>query len=70
RFGLDLFDELLHSVSCKAAVKAGSRMQHNELFAIARRVVETPSLQFCPHGRPVAVRLSKAQLEKQFFRIV
>jgi len=70
RLGLDLLDELLHSVSCKAAVKAKSRMQPDELYEIAKRVVETPELQFCPHGRPVAVRLTSKQLEKQFFRIV
>ncbi len=70
RFGLSMFDELINSISCKAAVKAKSRMQPDELLEIAKRVTSTPSLQFCPHGRPVAVRLTKSELEKQFFRIV
>ncbi|MDP4108772.1 MAG: DNA mismatch repair endonuclease MutL [Bacillota bacterium] len=70
RLGLPMYDELLHSVSCKAAVKAGSAMQKDELYVIAERVENTPSLLYCPHGRPVAVRLTKEQLEKQFKRIV
>ncbi len=67
--GLDVLDELLHSVSCKAAVKAGNDLAEQELRTLVDTVMRTPSLQFCPHGRPVAVRLTKYQLEKQFFRI-
>ena len=61
-------DELLHTVACKAAIKAGWRNDEKELLALVRRVMEDESLKYCPHGRPIAISLSKKQLEKQFKR--
>ena len=62
-------DEILHTVACKAAIKAGSRSQPEELLAIARRVL-SGEIKYCPHGRPVSVTLTKKELDKQFKRIV
>ena len=63
----DLREEILHTVACKAAIKAGSRSDPAELEALAARVV-SGEIRYCPHGRPVAVRLTKAELDKQFKR--
>lgn len=62
-------DEILHTVACKAAIKAGSRHDMKELERITAEVV-SGRVKYCPHGRPVSVRLSKAELDKFFRRIV
>ena len=61
-------DELLHTVACKAAIKAGWKNDEKELFAVAKAVMSREDLKYCPHGRPICVTLSKKQLEKQFKR--
>ena len=61
-------DELLHTVACKAAIKAGWKSDDRELLAIVRQVMSREDLKYCPHGRPICVTLSKKQLEKQFKR--
>lgn len=61
-------DTLLHTVACKAAIKAGWHTDEKELLALVRTVMEDESLKYCPHGRPICVSLSKKQLEKQFKR--
>ena len=61
-------DELLHTVACKAAIKAGWKNDEKELLAIAEAVMAREDLKYCPHGRPICVSLSKKQLEKQFKR--
>ena len=61
-------DELLHTVACKAAIKAGWKNAEKELLVIAEAVMSREDLKYCPHGRPICVSLSKKQLEKQFKR--
>ena len=61
-------DELLHTVACKAAIKAGWKNDEAELLAVAKEVMSREELKYCPHGRPICVTLSKKQLEKQFKR--
>ena len=61
-------DELLHTVACKAAIKAGWVNDEQELLAVAKEVMSREDLKYCPHGRPICVSLSKRQLEKQFKR--
>lgn len=61
-------DELLHTVACKAAIKAGWVTDEQELYAIAKTVMEREDLKYCPHGRPICITLSKKQVEKQFKR--
>ena len=61
-------DELLHTVACKAAIKAGWKNDEKELLAVAKEVMAREDLKYCPHGRPICVTLSKKQLEKQFKR--
>jgi len=61
-------DELLHTVACKAAIKAGWHTDEAELLALVKQVMSREELKYCPHGRPICVTLSKKQLEKQFKR--
>ena len=60
-------DELLHTMACKAAIKGGWRSGAEELEEAARLVM-SGQVKYCPHGRPVAIELTKKQLEKQFKR--
>ena len=61
-------DELLHTVACKAAIKAGWQTSRQELEKLAEQVLSREDLKHCPHGRPICITLSKKQLEKQFKR--
>ena len=61
-------DELLHTVACKAAIKAGWVSDDKELLAIVKEVMKRDDLKYCPHGRPICISLSKKQIEKQFKR--
>ena len=61
-------DEVLHTVACKAAIKAGWDTDEKELLALIGQVMAREDLKYCPHGRPICITLSKKQLEKQFKR--
>ena len=61
-------DELLHTMACKAAIKGGWETTPQELERVARAVM-SGQVKYCPHGRPVAIELTKKELEKQFKRI-
>ena len=61
-------DEVLHTVACKAAIKAGWITSEQELKKLADQVMAREDLKYCPHGRPICISLSKKQLEKQFKR--
>ncbi len=61
--------DILHSVSCKAAIKGGRFNSDYELKALAERILSGNDIMYCPHGRPVAFKMSKKELEKQFGRI-
>jgi len=60
-------DELLHTMACKAAIKGGWKSGAEELEAVAAAVMRG-EVKYCPHGRPVAIEMTKYQLEKQFKR--
>jgi len=61
-------DEILHTVACKAAIKAGWHSSEKELLVLVEQVMSREDLKHCPHGRPICITLSKKQLEKQFKR--
>lgn len=65
----DAVDEILHTVACKAAIKAGRSADSDELYLVARAVL-SGQVKYCPHGRPVSITLTKKQLDKEFSRIV
>ena len=60
-------DEVLHTMACKSAIKGGWKSDIRELEAVALAVM-SGAVRYCPHGRPVAIELTKKQLEKQFKR--
>ena len=60
-------DSLLSTMACKSAIKAGMHTDPAELRRLVDRV-QSGEIQYCPHGRPVAVKLSKYQVEKMFKR--
>ena len=60
-------ENLLHTMACKAAIKGGWVSDRKELEVLVEKV-QTGEVRFCPHGRPVAVKLSKYELEKMFKR--
>ena len=60
-------DELLHTMACKSAIKAGMTTDAAELAALVREV-QSGAVRYCPHGRPVAVKLRKYEVEKMFKR--
>ena len=62
-------DWIFHSAACRAAVKAGDFTGEYELNVFAKRVLATPSLRYCPHGRPVIAKLTKRDVERLFGRV-
>lgn len=67
---LDIFDELFHSIACRSAIKANDDSSISELEVIVKAVFNSDNLKYCPHGRPIMIKLSKKEIEKQFKRIV
>ena len=65
----DILDELLHMMSCKAAIKAGQRLAPEEIDSLLRQRHLIDDAHHCPHGRPTALVLSRAELDRQFGRL-
>lgn len=65
----DLKEDILHTVACKAAIKANFTTPSEEMLSLAKKVLSDREVFYCPHGRPVAYELSKRDLERQFKRI-
>lgn len=59
---------VLHSIACRAAIKAGDKTHAAQLMRLAQEVMDGKIPPFCPHGRPVILRLTLKELEKQFGR--
>ena len=60
-------DALLHTMACKAAIKGGQKNSPGELYKVAEAVM-SGAVKYCPHGRPVAIELTRQQMEKRFGR--
>lgn len=65
-----LFDEVLHTMACKASIRANEDQDVSELAYLANMVLKDNNIRYCPHGRPVMTQISKRQIEKYFGRIV
>ena len=65
----DARDEILHTVACKAAIKAGWDNSREELERVVEAVL-SGAVKYCPHGRPVSAVVTKKELDKLFRRIV
>ena len=64
------FRDALAQAACKHAVKAGERLDREEVGRLLERIAASGSLMTCPHGRPVAVRFTKLEIEKLFKRVL
>ena len=67
---IELFDDLYHSIACKAAIKANDTNSGIELQALVNAVYGQENIRYCPHGRPVMITLTKRDIEKQFRRVL
>lgn len=65
----DKIDWIYHSASCRGAVKAGDFTSPQEQEMFVKKLLSMPEIRFCPHGRPVFIKLSKYDIEKQFGRV-
>ncbi len=63
-----LFEKALYQAACKAAIKGGREYSPEEIEWLVKKMMELPDITFCPHGRPVAMELTKRVLDKQFDR--
>lgn len=62
-------DWIFHSSSCRAAVKGGDKTTPQERELFVEKLLSMPEIRYCPHGRPVMVKISRYELEKQFGRV-
>ncbi len=65
----DVLDHLLHTISCKAAVKYGDRLTPQEIDALLAHRHVTENHHHCPHGRPTALVFTCEELDRRFKRI-
>ena len=65
----DKIDWIYHSASCRGAVKAGDYTSRQEQEIFVKKLLSMPNIRFCPHGRPVFIKMSKYDIEKQFGRV-
>ena len=61
---------VLHSIACRAAIKAGDHTNAAEMLALAQHIMDGTVPPFCPHGRPCVLKITRKELEKQFGRLV
>ena len=64
------YEEALHTMACKRAIKGNRVLEKGEMEALAEKVLSFGSINTCPHGRPICVSMTKYEMEKQFKRIV
>ncbi len=65
----DLVDELLHMISCKAAIKAGDKLTSEEIQSLLEHRQLCQDSHHCPHGRPTSLVFSREELDRRFKRI-
>jgi DNA mismatch repair protein MutL len=62
------FHRALATVACHAVVRAGQRLDRTQVDALLEQMGDTPGSGTCPHGRPVAIRFPRGELERRFRR--
>ena len=65
-----LADDMIHTIACKAAIKANKKLDNKEVHQLLTELAKTGRRYTCPHGRPTIVRLTKYEIEKMFKRIL
>ena len=66
----DYMEENIHTIACKAAIKANKKLSDREIDELVSLFVREGGVNTCPHGRPIVIKISKYELEKMFKRIV
>ena len=64
-----LYEKALYQAACKAAVKGGRHDDPETVKRICDVVMNDPRIRYCPHGRPVALEMTKSHFDRQFSRI-
>lgn len=65
----ELFDDMLHTVACKASIRGNEDNDILELQVLAQEVFNNSDIRYCPHGRPVMTQISRKQIERYFGRV-
>ncbi len=60
---------LYHNIACRSAIKGGKGSSEAEIIALINKLIEKPSVKYCPHGRPIFVSITKKFIEKEFGRV-
>ncbi len=63
-----IFEKALYQASCKAAIKAGREYPEGHVAWLVEKLMQLPDITFCPHGRPIAIEMTKTSLDHQFER--
>ena len=66
----DVNDDILAKFACKAAIKAGTRLDEKSIMQLLKELDSIPNNRTCPHGRPVVIELTKNEILRRFKRIV
>lgn len=64
------YTKMMYTIACKAAIKANHNLSQNEMETLVKNVLMLDNINTCPHGRPIMIKMTKKELEKQFKRIV
>ena len=62
-------EKALYQIACKAAIKGGRAYDKSIIEWLVKKVLLLPDITVCPHGRPIAYKLTKSELDRQFERI-
>lgn len=62
-------EHMFHTIACKAAIKAGDTSLPQELAELVLRLEHNPDVRYCPHGRPISIKLTRREIEKSFGRL-
>ena len=66
----DVLRDKIARQACRSAIKAGQKLQKEQIDAIIRKIIDSNMVLQCPHGRPIVVRFTKKDIEKLFKRLV
>lgn len=61
-------ERLTYTIACKAAIKANRKLSEIEMYTLANRVFDMENINTCPHGRPIVIKMTKKEIEKEFGR--
>ena len=65
----DIYDAMAKSIACKAAIKAGEKLSKGQMLELINDLFACQVPFFCPHGRPLLIKLPVEYFEKKFKRV-